>query len=78
MNKSLLNRITRNADICHGKPTTRGLRYPVDMILDLMASGMSHQEILADYPDLQEEDLRACLLYAAKITHPKSAFKIAL
>jgi uncharacterized protein (DUF433 family) len=78
MNKTLLNRITRDADICHGKPTIRGLRYPVDMILDLMASGMNHQEILADYPDLQEEDLHACLLYAAKITHSKSAFKIAL
>lgn len=78
MNKTLLNRITRNAEICHGRPTIRGLRYPVDMILDLMASGMTHQEILVDYPDLQEEDLLACLYFAAKITHSKSAFKIAL
>jgi uncharacterized protein (DUF433 family) len=57
-------RITINQDICHGKPTVRGLRYRVDMLLELLASGMSYDEILADYPDLEKEDLLACLDYA--------------
>jgi len=52
MGSKLLNRITRQSDICHGKPTIRGLRYPVDSILDLLASGMDIEEILSDYPGL--------------------------
>jgi uncharacterized protein (DUF433 family) len=64
MDKKLLERITRNADICHGKPTIRGLRYPVDMILDLLASGMTNNEILDDYPDLEEADIFASLHFA--------------
>ncbi len=47
----LLERITINPDICHGKPCIRGLRYPVDMILELLSAGMSNAEILADYED---------------------------
>jgi uncharacterized protein (DUF433 family) len=61
----LLTRITSHPNICHGKPVIRGLRYPVENILELLASGMTHQEILADYEDLEEEDLRAALLFAA-------------
>ena len=56
-----LERITIRPDICHGKPCIRGLRYPVDMILDLLSAGMSHQEILADYEDLEQKDLLAVL-----------------
>ena len=52
-------RITVVPEICHGKPTVRGLRYPVSMILDLLASGMTHEAILEDYPDLQREDILA-------------------
>jgi len=77
MSQNLLNRITKNPDICHGKPTVRGLRYPVDTILDLMASGMSNDEILDDYPDLEKEDLLACLKYAARITQTKKSQRIA-
>jgi uncharacterized protein (DUF433 family) len=62
----LLNRITSNPDICHGKPVIRGLRYPVQNVLELLASGMTHQEILSDYEDLEEEDLLACLFFAAR------------
>lgn len=51
------------------------MRYPVDLILDLLSSGMSHQEILNDYPSLEEEDIRACLAYAAKLTKVKSYAK---
>ncbi|XWW45655.1 DUF433 domain-containing protein [Fibrella sp. USSR17] len=50
---NLLNRFTIDPDICHGKPVIRGLRYPVETMLELMASGMIHQEILADYEYLE-------------------------
>ncbi len=73
MGEKILSRITKNADICHGKPTIRGLRYPVDSMLDLMASGMNFEEILADYPDLEQDDLLACLEYAARLTKTKKA-----
>ena len=69
---NLLKRITSNPDICHGKPVIRGLRYPVQNILELLASGMTHQEILADYEDLEEEDLLACLQFAARLTAVKN------
>jgi uncharacterized protein (DUF433 family) len=47
-------RITVSADLCHGKPCIRGLRYPVEMIIELMSSGMSSESILSDYPDLEQ------------------------
>jgi len=53
--------------ICHGKPTVRGLRYPVEMILELLSSGMTADEILDDYPDLEAEDIPAVLEYAARV-----------
>ncbi|MFN0035917.1 MAG: DUF433 domain-containing protein [Saprospiraceae bacterium] len=62
-NQALLNRITIDPKICHGKPVVRGLRYPVENILELLASGMTHAEILEDYEDLEENDLMACLLF---------------
>lgn len=77
MSHKLLDRITKNPDICHGKPTIRGLRYPVDSMLDLMASGMSNEEILEDYPDLEKEDLLACLEYAARLSQTKKLQKVA-
>lgn len=71
----LLTRITLNPNVCHGKPTIRNKRYPVELILDLLASGMTHEEILADYPTLEEADILACLAYAAKLTRVKSIQK---
>ena len=73
-----LHRITRNPDICHGKPTIRNLRYPVDTMLDLLASGMSFEDVLEDYPDLEREDLLACLEYASRLTRTKSSQKVVL
>jgi uncharacterized protein (DUF433 family) len=73
MGKSHLDRITRNPDICHGKPIIRGLRYPVDTMLDLMASGMSIDQILEDYPDLERNDLLACLEYASQVARTKTS-----
>ncbi len=57
---SFINRITINPDICHGKPTVRNMRYPVEMILDLLSSGMTVPDIIVDYPALVEEDIKAC------------------
>jgi uncharacterized protein (DUF433 family) len=62
---SRLDRITSDPAICHGKAVIRGLRYPVQTLLELMSSGMTVDEILADYEDLQREDLLAALEYAA-------------
>lgn len=75
-NEILLNRITTDSDICHGKPIIRGLRYPVQNILELLASGMTQAEILEDYEDLEQEDLIACLLFAAKMTAVKNISKL--
>ena len=77
MSLSNLNRITIDTAICHGKPTIRGLRYPVENILELMASGMSINELLLDYEDLEKEDFMACLEYAAKLSHVKNIYSIA-
>jgi uncharacterized protein (DUF433 family) len=66
------SRITVQPDICHGKPCVRGMRYPVSLILELLAAGMSHAEILADYPALEEDDIRDCLVYAARLSDLKT------
>jgi len=62
---SRLDRITTNPEICHGQPVVRGLRYPVQMLLELMSSGMNFEEILADYEDLEHDDLLAALEFGA-------------
>ncbi|NBR72497.1 MAG: DUF433 domain-containing protein [Proteobacteria bacterium] len=63
---SLLNRITIRPDICHGKPTVRGLRYPVESLLEYLAGGDSIEDVLRNFPDLERDDLLACLEFAAK------------
>ena len=72
MESELLKRITVDPNMCHGKPVIRGLRYPVVNILELMAAGMTHEQILADYEDLEEADLQACLAFAAKLADIKT------
>ncbi len=67
----LTDRITINPDICHGKPTIRGLRYPVETILELLSSGMTIEEILADYEDLEREDILAVLNFAVRLSQIK-------
>ncbi len=74
--ENLLERITIEPDICHGKPCIRGMRYPVEMLLDLLSSGMSIEEILSDYPSLEAEDVQACLLYASKLMKVKSILRL--
>lgn len=63
--EQLLERITITPDICHGKPCVRGLRYPVEFLLELLSGETSEAEILADYPDLEVADLKAAQAYAA-------------
>jgi uncharacterized protein (DUF433 family) len=75
--ETLLQRITHDLEICHGKPCIRGLRYPVEFILELLSSGMTIDEILADYDDLEREDILAALLFAARLSQVKSIHKIA-
>lgn len=65
------NRITIDPEISHGKPTIRGLRYPVEMILELLSAGMTIEEILADYEDLEREDILAVLEFAVKLSQVK-------
>ncbi|MBW4569973.1 MAG: DUF433 domain-containing protein [Tolypothrix carrinoi HA7290-LM1] len=77
MDNTLLQRITHNPEICHGKPCIRKLRYPVEFILELLSSGMTTEEILKDYDDLEREDILAALLFAARLSQVKSIHKIA-
>jgi uncharacterized protein (DUF433 family) len=68
--QELLKRITANPEIFGGKPIIRGMRISVELILSLLAQGVPTEEILADYPDLERDDIQACLAYAhAVIAH---------
>lgn len=62
--QEILSRITANPDIFGGKPIIRGMRISVELILSLLAQGATADELLADYPDLQPDDILACLAYA--------------
>ena len=68
---NLADGITIDPDVCHGKPTIRGLRYPVETILELLSSGMTCEEILADYEDLEREDILAALDFARRLSQVK-------
>lgn len=60
-NENLLSYITVDPDICHGKPCLRGLRYPVETMLEYLAGGDSVEHLLTEFPDLEREDILACL-----------------
>jgi len=68
MNTRLLNRISVDPDICHGKPCIQGTRIMVTVILDNLAEGLSPEEIVAEYPPLVIEDIQAAIAYAAMLT----------
>lgn len=74
---NLSERITIDPTICHGKPTIRGLRYPVEMILELLSAEMTIEEILADYEDLERADIFAALNYATRLSQIKRVEPIA-
>lgn len=61
-----LDRITTDPAVCHGQPTIRGLRYTVESMLELLAAGMTVDEVLADYPDLERDDILAALEFGAR------------
>ena len=63
---ALLERITIDPSVCHGKPTIRGLRYPVESILEYLSGGDTFDEVLAEFPDLEREDLQACRQFATQ------------
>ena len=67
-NSELLSRITVDPEICHGKPCVRGLRYPVEFLLELLSGDMTLEEILADYPDLEADDLKAACAYGSNLS----------
>ena len=71
MDDGLLSRITINPAVCHGKPCVRGLRYPVETLLELLSAGMTFEQILADYEDLERDDLRAVLAFAARLARTR-------
>ena len=77
MNNSLLQRITINPEVRNGKPTIRNMRITVTEVLSLLASGMSEEEILADYPYLEKDDILACLQYATQISDSESIVPLA-
>jgi uncharacterized protein (DUF433 family) len=67
-NGDLLSRITVDPNICHGQPCVRGLRYPVEFLLELLSGGTTVEQILVDYPDLEADDLRAVFAYGARLS----------
>ncbi|WHZ25992.1 MAG: hypothetical protein OJF51_000787 [Nitrospira sp.] len=69
---NLLSRITVDPELCHGKPCIRGLRYPVESILEYLAGGDSVEQVLAEFPDLERDDILACLELSRKMLAVKS------
>ena len=65
MDTTLLNRITTNPKVLTGKPVIRGIRISVENVLLMLASGISYQGIIDEYPMLETDDIKACLLFAA-------------
>ena len=70
--KSLLSRITIDPEICHGKPSIRHLRYPVESMLEYLAAGDTFEDLQAEFPDLERDDLLACIEFAAQSLKLKS------
>ena len=69
---TLLNRITINRNVCNGKPSIRGIRFTVSQMIELIASGMTSDEILHDYPYLEADDITACLHYVTCILNNRN------
>jgi uncharacterized protein (DUF433 family) len=70
--ENLLSRITVDPEVCHGKPCVRGLRYPVETILEYLAGGDTIEDLLKEFPDLQREDVLACLEFSRQMLAAKS------
>ena len=77
-NKNLLDRITVNPEVMVGKPTVRGLRITVEQILNALANGVTTQELLEDYPELEPEDIQAVLLHATELVSEEQVFDVSI
>lgn len=76
--EDILARVTLNPAVSQGKPTLRNMRFTVAQLLELLAAGMTHQEILVDYPYLEDADIQAALLYAARIANARTIITLPL
>ena len=74
----LMKRITIDPNLCHGKPCIRGLRYPVETLLELLSAGMTVEEILADYEDLERAEILAAVVFATRLSQGKRLQSIAV
>ena len=74
--KELGDRITVDPDVLVGKPTIRGLRISVEQILKALAAGVTTQALLQDYPELEEDDIKASLLYASQLVEEERVFSV--
>jgi uncharacterized protein (DUF433 family) len=75
-NENLLSRITVNPKVMVGKPTIRGMRITVEQILRALAGGISEQELLEEYPDLESEDIQAVFVYATELIGQEKVFPV--
>ncbi len=75
---TLMQRITIDPNLCHGKPCIRGLRYPVETLLELLSVGMTVEDIIADYEDLEQADILAVLVFATRLSQVKRMHPIAV
>jgi uncharacterized protein (DUF433 family) len=71
-----LDRITVDSNVCHGKACIRHMRWPVEVVIDLIASGMSFKEIIIDHPELEKDDILASLAYAKISLSGKSLLEV--
>jgi uncharacterized protein (DUF433 family) len=76
MQKNLFDRITINPEVMVGKPTIRGMRITVEQILKSLAGGLTTKDVLADYPELEEEEIKVALLYASELVGEERMFAI--
>jgi len=73
---NVLERITIDSNICHGKACIRHMRWPVEVIIDLIASGMSFDDIITDHPELEKDDIMASLTYAKIVLSGRSLAEV--
>lgn len=74
---NLLSRIEVNRQVMAGKPIIRGLRIAVEHVLRSLAVGMTVEQIMENYPELEAEDIQACMLYAANLMEQEKVYKVA-
>ena len=72
--ENLLSRITVDPEICHGKPCIRGMRYPVESMLEYLAGGDTIEALLEQFPNLEREDFLACIAFSREMLATKSVY----